>query len=61
MEYVGGGSILDMMDAGDMDEEHIKTVIYDVRPGPCPRAPPLCISRRTCRPCRPCAARHAAA
>lgn len=31
MEYVGGGSILDMMDAGHMSEEHIKTVVYDVR------------------------------
>ena len=31
MEYVGGGSILDMMDAGNMSEEYIKTIIYDVR------------------------------
>eukprot|EP00967_Tisochrysis_lutea_P017998 scaffold20394_cov36-Tisochrysis_lutea.AAC.1 len=33
MEYVGGGSILDMMDAGNMSEEYIKTIIYDVLRG----------------------------
>ena len=26
MEYVGGGSILDMMDAGPLKEEYVQTV-----------------------------------
>ena len=30
MEYVGGGSVLDMMDAGPIDEAHIATILCEI-------------------------------
>mmetsp|Transcript_18990 Transcript_18990/g.31797 ORF Transcript_18990/g.31797 Transcript_18990/m.31797 type:complete len:567 (+) Transcript_18990:59-1759(+) len=33
MEYVGGGSILDMMDAGPIKEEYIQTIMHEVLMG----------------------------
>ena len=33
MEYVGGGSILDMMDSGALDEASIQTIMHEVLKG----------------------------
>ena len=33
MEYVGGGSILDMMDAGPICEQYIQTIMHEVLMG----------------------------
>ena len=33
MEYVGGGSVLDMMDAGPIDEAHISTILCETLKG----------------------------